>query len=164
LRNITLPDSLASIGDDAFFDCPNLTSISFPNSLTSIGDDAFIYCGNLTNLLFHGNAPALGGPNVFYNVNSAAKVYYLAGTTGWSATYGGLPTVELYVPTLRSASVTGGFGFAITGVTNLTVVVEASTNLMNWQPIRTNSTPPFQFTDTNWTSYPIRFYRVRYAP
>jgi hypothetical protein len=42
--------------------------------------------------------------------------------------------------------------------------VEASTNLMNWQPVQTNSTPPFQFNDSHWTSYPSRFYRVRYSP
>jgi hypothetical protein len=164
MTGITLPPNLTSIGYFAFYYCQSLTSITIPNRVTYVADGAFIYCSGLTNLLFLGSAPVLGGSEVFYDAPVTAKVDYLAGTSGWGATYGGLPTVELYVPMLRSINESGGFGFTITGVTNETVIVEASTNLMNWQPVQTNSTPPFQFNDSHWTSYPSRFYRVRYSP
>jgi len=36
---------------------------------------------------------------VFFQVAAGAKVYYYYGTSGWSATYDGLPTVELGAPT-----------------------------------------------------------------
>ncbi len=39
-----MSDGIASIGNDAFSDCSNLTSIIFPYSLSSIGDDAFSNC------------------------------------------------------------------------------------------------------------------------
>lgn len=57
-----------------------------------------------------------------------------------------------------------GFGFNMVG-TNLTVVVEACTNLASpqWVPIQTNtiSSGSVYFGDPSWTNYPGRFYRLR---
>ena len=44
-----IPNSVISIGNDAFYDCLNLTSVMIPNSVTSIGDMAFRGCNSLTN-------------------------------------------------------------------------------------------------------------------
>jgi hypothetical protein len=57
----------------------------------------------------------------------------------------------------------GGFGFTLTRLTNQTIVVEASTNLLNWQPIWTNSPPgaSTNFVDPEWVNHPRRFYRAR---
>jgi hypothetical protein len=129
-----IPSSVTSIGDSAFQDCTSLTSVTIPNSVTSIGNSAFGSCTNLTSLTFLGNAPTEGF-SMFANVGPGATVYYYYGTTGWGATYGGLPTVMLYPPpqaVTGSAGVQpGGFGFTITGVVNQTIVVEASTYLTN---------------------------------
>jgi hypothetical protein len=38
-------------------------------------------------------------------------------------------------------------------------IIECSTDLVNWEPLQTNSSP-FTFTDTNAASYPLRFYRA----
>ena len=50
LTSITIPDSVTEIGDYAFSDCSNLTSITIPDSVTEIGDSAFSDCSNLTSI------------------------------------------------------------------------------------------------------------------
>ena len=60
---------------------------------------------------------------------------------------------------------TNGFGFSIFWVTNLTFVVEACTNLTypTWFPVGTNTFIGnwSYFSDSDWTNYPGRFYRIR---
>ena len=90
LTNVTLPNSVTSIGDHTFDSCFSLTSITLLNSVTSIGNYTFQNCTNLSGVYFQGNAPAVGS-SVFYGDNHAT-VYYLPGTTGWGATFGGRPT------------------------------------------------------------------------
>jgi hypothetical protein len=57
------------------------------------------------------------------------------------------------------------FGFTITGTSNLSIVVEASTNLASpsWTPLQicTLTNGPIYFSDPAWRSYPMRFYRTR---
>ena len=50
LTSITIPDGVTSIGDHAFEGCSGLTSITIPNSVTSIGVYAFYYCCGLTSI------------------------------------------------------------------------------------------------------------------
>jgi hypothetical protein len=95
-----------------------------------------------------------------------ATVYYYYGTSGWGATYGGLPTVELaWSPQINGGATaqSSGFSFTIIGTNGISVVVEAGTNLVNWQPIWTTtmSGTSATFTDSQWTNYPNRYYRVR---
>lgn len=47
LTSIALPDSVTSIGGEAFYKCTGLTSITIPDSVTSIGTNAFAYCSSL---------------------------------------------------------------------------------------------------------------------
>jgi hypothetical protein len=44
---VTIPDSVTSIGDDAFFGCFSLTSLTKSNNVKSIGDGAFFGCPSL---------------------------------------------------------------------------------------------------------------------
>ena len=48
LTEIEIPDSVTSIGESAFSDCKKLTSITIPDSVTSIEKSAFSGCNNLT--------------------------------------------------------------------------------------------------------------------
>ena len=54
LQSVSLPDSTAFIGTDAFRDCAMLTEIALPETLTEIGAGAFRGCLSLTRL----NLPA----------------------------------------------------------------------------------------------------------
>ena len=49
--NTTIPNSVESIGDRAFSNCTNLTSIEIPNSVTSIGYRAFYDCRGLASIV-----------------------------------------------------------------------------------------------------------------
>lgn len=141
-------------------------SYTIPNSVTVIGNNAFYYCTNLTSIVFPGNAPSLGSSALS---GVSGIVYYYYGTSGWGTTYGGLPTVMLGAPAPQiggSGSVgvqSNKFNFTITGVANQTIVVEASTNLVNWLPIWTNrlSGTSTNFTDSQTTNYTRRFYQVQ---
>ena len=46
--SFTIPESVTSIGYEAFYGCESLTSIVIPNSVTSMGNYAFESCYNLT--------------------------------------------------------------------------------------------------------------------
>lgn len=53
-RNVT------SIGNSAFYECKNLTSVSVPNNVTTIGDDAFCYCWNLNSVNIPNSVTSIG--------------------------------------------------------------------------------------------------------
>ena len=60
LTTITLPDSVETIGDNAFSNCRSLTSINIPDGVTSIGGGAFGSCKALTNISIPDSVTAIG--------------------------------------------------------------------------------------------------------
>ena len=56
----TIPNSVTSIGDSAFFACGGLTSITIPSSVISIGDSAFEYCNALQTLTIPSSVTSIG--------------------------------------------------------------------------------------------------------
>ncbi len=168
LTSLIIPNSVTSIGTNAFDACTHLANVSLGSGISIIGDLAFASCTNLTAMYFQGNAPSLAGLYVYYN-DTNLTIYYICGTSGWSATYGSIQTS----PWNAQAQTTDGsfgvqtnqFGFNINGSSNLVIVVEASTNLFNpsWQLVQTNTLigGTAYFSDPQWTNYPARFYRFR---
>jgi hypothetical protein len=51
----------------------------------------------------------------------------------------------------------------VAGVPGFNYAVQASTNLIDWVSLITN-TSPFTFVDTNSTNSPQQFYRTFYVP
>ena len=50
LTSVTIPNSITNIGPYAFESCSSLMSVTIPNSVTDIGPYAFESCSNLTSV------------------------------------------------------------------------------------------------------------------
>jgi hypothetical protein len=164
----TIPFGITSIDGNAFNYCTSVTEINLPATVTNIGEYAFTFCTSLTNLFFEGNAPAIDW-TAFANDNFETA-YYLPGSTGWAAfsSLTDVPSV-LWNPLIQTSDGNFGvrsnqFGFKITGITNIPIVVEACTNLASpvWTPLQTLTLTngSFYFSDLQWTNYPARYYRI----
>jgi hypothetical protein len=166
LTNVTIPNSIGYIVDRAFQDCTSLVSVTIGSGVTNIGTLAFGFCPNLASFYFRGNAPtadlaALG--------DGTALVYYLWNTTGWGSSFYGLPTM-VWNPQIQTDNAsfgmgTNGFGFTITGPSNMVVIVEATVDLASsvWTAVQTNTLTDGSayFNDPQSTNYPVRLYRLR---
>ncbi|MCL1931656.1 MAG: leucine-rich repeat domain-containing protein [Treponema sp.] len=58
--NVTIPNTITSIEDRAFFDCENLTGVTIGNGVTSIGEMAFAYCNKLTSVIIGNGVTSIG--------------------------------------------------------------------------------------------------------
>ena len=67
LTSVTIPNSVTSIGLYAFAHCTGLTSVTIPNSVTSIGDWAFAYCDSLESVTVGWQEPISISNDVFYD-------------------------------------------------------------------------------------------------
>ena len=91
LWSVTIPNSVTSIGYDAFL-CCGLTSATIPNSVTSIGSGAFYGCDGLTSVTIGNSVTSIGG-YAFYNCSGLTSVTipnsvtsigeYAFSRTGW---------------------------------------------------------------------------------
>ena len=60
IESYIIPNSVTSIGDDAFFGCRSLSNIVIPDSVTSIGDGAFFCCRSLSNIVIPDSVISVG--------------------------------------------------------------------------------------------------------
>ena len=86
LTNITIPNSVTSIGYDAFANC-SLTSVTIPNSVTNIGGSAFNWCDSLTEInVDSDNNDYSSQDGVLFNYDKTELITYPRGKTQASYT------------------------------------------------------------------------------
>jgi len=143
------PTSVSTIGGDAFSGAWALQVIKIPAYVVTIGDFAFFGCPNLKAVIFLGNAPefageAFSGPGSTSSNNSPATVYYMPGTTGWGATYSGRPTAVwvLQLPVISNFSVIGASSLGLNSIKfnhntspGIPYRVERSPDLKSWTTV-----------------------------
>ena len=72
-KDVVIPDSVTSIGENAFYWCGSLTSIIIPDSMTSIGDSAFYECKSLTSITIPDGVTSIGHC-AFYGCKSLTSI------------------------------------------------------------------------------------------
>jgi len=112
-----------------------------------------------------------GGLGTAFTV-SAGHAYAIAGSFtvmvsiadvgGQTASTSFTVTVQPSIFVLNPSVSGGSFSCQILGIANTAYVIEASTNLLNWTPIKTNSSPVgiISFSDPI-NSHSLRYYRVK---
>ena len=77
---VSIGDGVTSIGDYAFAECSNLTSITISESVTSIGIGAFSGCRRLTSITIPGSVASIGCW-AFMNCSRLTSITILEGVT-----------------------------------------------------------------------------------
>lgn len=111
LTDITIPDGVQTIGENAFNGCPSLQSISLPNSIRTICDGAFYGCPSLEKITIPLGTASIG-EDAFSHCGKLNGVYCLQNTgtveVSDSAFIGIACSATLYVPQGESESIRNG--------------------------------------------------------
>ena len=121
LTSVTIPNSVTSIGNYAFYECSGLTSVTIPNNVTSIGDGVFRGCNGLSLVTIPNSVTSIGKEAFYYcsgltSVNIPNSVTCING----SAFYGCSGLTSVTIP--NSVTFIGGSAFCnCSGLTSVTI-------------------------------------------
>ena len=73
VTSVTLPESINSIGYESFYSCDGFTHIDIPSSVKDIDNRAFVYCYNLKEVTLHEGLETIGD-EVFLSDNHLSNI------------------------------------------------------------------------------------------
>jgi hypothetical protein len=119
VTSVTIPSTIASIGDLAFYGATNLTSLTIPGSVTNIGQFAFYGCTSLGSLTITGNSTSISDA-AFYGCTSLTNLTLTEGVTslGDLSFYGCTNLASLTIPESVTNIGDEAFGYC-TSLTNV---------------------------------------------
>ena len=130
-QNTTIPNSVTSIGESAFYECTGLTSVTIPNTVTSIGESAFYECTGLTSVTIPNSVTSIGDA-VFRGCTGLTSVSIPNSVTsiGMEAFLGCSSLTSVTIPN----SVTSIESWAFSGCSSLTSVTipNSVTSIGDW--------------------------------
>jgi len=129
LTSVTIPNSVSSIGQEAFGGCYSLTNVAIPKSVTSIGRDAFYGCAGLTSVLIGNSVTSIGDGTFKGSGLRSVTIPDSVTSIGRDAFYGctGLASVLIG----NSVTSIGDGSFEGTSLTNITIP-DSVTNIGNY--------------------------------
>lgn len=93
MTDITIPGSVQSIGEEAFYACDGMTSITVLDGVTSIGTRAFVYCHSVDTITLPASVTFIGeealpsGKNLTLFVNEGSYAARYADANGIPYTF-----------------------------------------------------------------------------
>lgn len=124
IKNITLPNGITYIGDEAFYKT-SLSEITLPNSVTNMGDRVFENCWWLKNITLP-NALTCIGKAVFQNCSSLESIAIPDGVTSiGNSAFAGCSLKNLSIP--DNVINIGDYAFSGCEFTSITIPNNVST-------------------------------------
>ena len=131
LTSITIPNSVTSIGVCAFIGCSGLTSVTIPNSVTDIESSTFWKCSSLTSVTIPNSVTSIGF-NAFGDCTSLTSVTIPNSVTslGNSAFEGCSGLTSVTIP--NSVKNIGEFAFRNCSSLTSVTIPNSVTNIGQW--------------------------------
>ena len=120
LASVTLSNGVASLGRQVFFDCTSLTSLTLPGSVTSTGLEAFGGCSNLASAIIPGSVTNIGD-YAFYECSNLTSATIPGGLTNMQNQFYRCANLQSVMIDSGVTSIAAGEFDGLASLTNVTI-------------------------------------------